>query len=71
MKTIDEYIEKWYYKSTVLTRNIGNTGYFIRFGEFGDYKYNFIKKEELIYIISCFETNPRKVKLIALQILND
>jgi hypothetical protein len=71
MIKVEKYIEDWFYNSTVLTKSIGNTGYYVRYGNFGNYQYVFITKEYLIYIISHYETNTRKIKLISLEILND
>ncbi len=71
MKTIEEYINEWFYKPVIITKNIGNTGYFIRQGDFGGYHYKFVSKRDIIYIISCYEQNKRKVKLIALKILDE
>lgn len=71
MKTSEYYINRWWYEATIITKDQGNTGYFIRYGDPYCYDYMFITKRYLINVASRFETNERKIKLIALEILNE
>lgn len=69
-RTINDYFSKWFTNGTIITKNIGNTGYFVRYGYFNN-DYVFLTKKQLIATLRYYETNERRIKLLTLQILND
>ena len=75
-----EIIKKWYPNIDLIRKDIGNTGYYIKYTDRkfsfysedpGEYQYKFISKDYIINHLTKYKNNEREKKLIALKIINE